>query len=157
MAQTSNAPKAQGEEFGVVYSTVKECLERTNSDLKKQNLPPMQIGYFDCKPSTTKTGVMKMMVEVVYNDPSDPEWHPAKRYFTTNVAEQEDLEALRGRKIEDVKLACGWNSAEQKWGKIKADGLILDGGEIFHFHGPRDEPNLALVDGQYVIRATDED
>ena len=62
-------------------------------------------------------------------------------YFFRNLPTQEDLEALKGKKVVDIDLQWGRMSTNDAWGKPKVISAVFDGGELFELQGEKDEYN----------------
>ena len=91
-----------------------------------------------------KKGLKKVRVTVGYGDETG--WQLVKTYWATHLPTDEDLAALKGKRIADVLIQSGWNDEEKKWGKHKIEKFILADGEEVMFNGPKDEPGLTDED-----------
>jgi len=91
-------------------------------------------------------GIKKVQVEIAYGDETG--WSLVRKHFATNLPMDEDLEAIKGKKVVDVLLQSGWNDEAGEWGKIKAKKFILEDGEEITFNGVKDEPGLEASDDE---------
>ena len=82
-------------------------------------------------------GKKKLYFDVHYTWPEFETTYP-EMYFTRNLLTEADWNALKDKKIADLRIAWGRMSEAEDWGSGKVIALILDDGTEFEPQGARD-------------------
>ena len=146
------------EKYEVLYKMLSEYLQSKGQKIRGINANLIGL----------KTGVSSMKFTPLVVNPENPiEFGPVYQkvtnketgeeswqtlsYWNDHIPTQDDLAALGSKKLVDVRLKVGRSNETGAWGQPKADMLFFEDGSTLSFNGPKAEPGLRLVDGEYFV------